>query len=60
MNVEVLFEKEISNNKYIGHTSEYFEVIVDSNINLINKVCLIKIKNVFNGNAIGEFVKVLY
>lgn len=59
-NVEVLFEKEISDNKYIGHTSEYFEVIVDSNVNLINKVCLIKIKNTFNGNAIGEFIKVIY
>lgn len=59
-NVEVLFEKEINENKYIGHASEYFEVIVDSNINLINKVCLIKIKNTFNGNAIGEFVEVIY
>ncbi len=58
-NVEVIFEKQIDNITYIGHASEYFEVIVKSDINLINKLCLVKINHVFNNNAFGELLEVI-
>ena len=54
--VKVLFEKEISPNTYIGHTSEYFEVIVKSNENLINQLRDVKVTKVILGEAFGELI----
>lgn len=58
-NVDVIFEKQINNNTYIGHTSEYFEVIVKSDENILNKLCLVKIKRIIGDNTIGELIKIL-
>lgn len=57
-NVEVIFEKKLNNN-YIGHSSEYFEVMVASDQDLINKLCIVKIKRVINDKAIGEIINIL-
>ena len=58
-NVDVIFEKQINNNTYIGHTSEYFEVIVKSDENILNKLCLVKINRIIGDNTIGELIKIL-
>ncbi len=58
-NVDVIFEKEINNNTYIGHSSEYFEVIVKSDENILNKLCLVKINRIIGNNTIGELIKIL-
>lgn len=56
--VEVIFEKQISENNYIGHSGEYFEVLTKSNLNLENKLCVVKVKRIIQDKAIGELVKV--
>ncbi len=58
-NVDVIFEKQINNNTYIGHSSEYFEVIVKSDENILNKLCLVKINRIIGDNTIGELIKIL-
>lgn len=52
--VKVLFEREISKNKYVGKASEYFDVIVESKENLINKMKDVEITKVIFNSVIGE------
>lgn len=53
--VEVLFER-FKNGKYVGHTSNYLEVEVSSDKNLIGEICLVNIKKIENNKCIG-FIK---
>lgn len=52
--VEVLFEQEFTKDKYIGKSSEYFSVVVDSNENLVNQLKKVKITKVIMNTAYGE------
>ncbi len=55
--VVVLIEKAIDTNKYIGKTSEYLDVIINSDTDITNQLVNVKItKKVFN-NLIGEIIK---
>ena len=55
-NVQVLFEQEISPNTYIGHTSEYFEVVVKSDENLLKQMRDVRIEKVILGEAFGVLI----
>lgn len=47
--VDVLIETKINDNQYIGKSSEYFEVIVESNQDIKNQLIKVKItKNILN------------
>ncbi len=37
--LRVLFEEQVSENKYVGHTTNYIRVEANSNENLINTIC---------------------
>ena len=51
--VEVLFEVN-KNNKYYGHTSNYLEVEVETDSNIINEIHMVHITNVIDNKCIGE------
>lgn len=53
--VDVLFET-IKNGYYIGHTSNYLEVLVKSDIDLTNKILKVKITKINEENMKGELV----
>lgn len=55
---DVLFE-QIKNGYYIGHTSNYIEVNVKSNENLINQIRKVKITNISDENLVeGELYEI--
>ena len=51
--VEVLFEVN-KNNKYYGHTSNYLEVEVETDSNVINEIHMVHITNVIDNKCIGK------
>ncbi len=52
--VEVLYEQQIRENIFEGHTSNYIKVITESETNLINKIIDVKIVEVCNGVAVSQ------
>lgn len=50
--VEVLIER-FKDGKYIGHTSNYLEVEVESNKDITNELCIVHINEVVNNKCIG-------
>ena len=56
----VLIEEQVDQTRYRGYSSEYIDVIVESNENIINKMCLVQIKHIFNNLVVAKLVKILY
>lgn len=54
--VEVLFESEEKGGYWIGHCSQFFKVLVKSDVNLKNQLRKVLIKKVVFDQAIGELV----
>ena len=53
--VDVLFET-IKNGYYVGHSSNYLEVLVKSDIDLTNQILKVKITKINEENMKGELV----
>lgn len=51
---EVVFEKEVEKNKYIGHTDNYIQVIADSERNIIKSKMNVKLILFINGKIEGK------
>lgn len=54
--VKVLIEEKISEDTYIGKSSEYFNVIVHSKHNIINKMLDVKINKIILDKCFGELI----
>ena len=55
-NVDVLFEHEVGNNVYEGHTSNYINVLAKSDKDIKNKILKVKLTGIDKDHALGEIV----
>lgn len=53
---EVIIEKEISENKYIGHSDNYIQVVVESTTNIVKSKMNIKLIKFINDKIEGKII----